>query len=84
MLIEVQSQGNYKYKTGGIILENKKYLELPKEGKDTVLFSISLAHSVNGKPVTKEIVVDAFERADIEITEDLKREIEETYPNIVL
>ena len=63
---------------------SKKFIKVPKDEKERILFALSLAESISGRPVSKQEVVKVFNDKDIELDDKIRREIKQRFPSIDL
>ena len=63
-------------------MENKKYIGIPKGKLEQVILSGVLAEKISGRATTKEEVISMLVKKGIDLTDEVKVEINRALPNI--
>lgn len=63
-------------------MEDKKYIGIPKDKLQQVILSGVLAEKISGRATTKEEVISMLIKKGIDLTDEVKAEINKALPNI--
>lgn len=65
-------------------MKNKKFIGIPETDLDVVVTSVAIHEALTGEKPTAKEIKKLLEKQGIEITDDVKKEINKAFPHIKL
>lgn len=59
---------------------DKKFMKVPEDRFERIMFSIDLAEGLSGNKVTHKEIMETIDKEDIILTEEQKLQINERFP----